>query len=138
MALTAMSIRSMDGSDSVKHLLGGVVSMQYKKLWIAFGLVMLVSFAVLGGVGYKASTMGRRSRRRSLPPTGECCSPARPFATARTSGSPLAARKSERSGDTVLTSLPTGAPIIFTANRKSCSNRWARQQGFADLSRDAG
>src|SRR6516162_3191613 len=28
--------------------------MQYKKLWIAFGLIMLVSFAVLGGVGYKA------------------------------------------------------------------------------------
>ena len=28
--------------------------MQYRKLWIAMGLVMLVSFAVLGGVGYKA------------------------------------------------------------------------------------
>src|SRR3974377_462301 len=28
--------------------------MQYKKLWIAFGLIMLVSFSVLGGVGYKA------------------------------------------------------------------------------------
>jgi nitric oxide reductase subunit B len=28
--------------------------MQYKKLWIAFGLVMLVSFLVLGAVGYKA------------------------------------------------------------------------------------
>jgi nitric oxide reductase subunit B len=28
--------------------------MQYKKLWIAFGLIVLVSFSVLGGVGYKA------------------------------------------------------------------------------------
>ena len=28
--------------------------MQYKKLWIALGVVMLISFAVLGGVGYKA------------------------------------------------------------------------------------
>src|ERR1700751_2739961 len=28
--------------------------MQYKKLWIAFALIMLVSFAVPGGVGYKA------------------------------------------------------------------------------------
>src|SRR6476661_8854823 len=28
--------------------------MQYKKLWIAFGLVVLISFSVLGGVGYKA------------------------------------------------------------------------------------
>src|SRR5215831_7326502 len=32
--------------------------MQYKKLWIAFGLIMLVSFAVLGGVGYKAINNG--------------------------------------------------------------------------------
>jgi nitric oxide reductase subunit B len=28
--------------------------MQYKKLWIAMGLVMLISFTVLGSVGYKA------------------------------------------------------------------------------------
>lgn len=28
--------------------------MQYKKLWIAFAVVMVVSFAILGGVGYKA------------------------------------------------------------------------------------
>ncbi|MFZ0705584.1 MAG: nitric-oxide reductase large subunit [Candidatus Korobacteraceae bacterium] len=28
--------------------------MQYRKLWIALGVVMLISFAVLGGVGYKA------------------------------------------------------------------------------------
>ena len=28
--------------------------MPYKKLWIALGIVMLVSFAVLGSVGYKA------------------------------------------------------------------------------------
>ena len=28
--------------------------MQYKNLWIALGLIMFVSFSVLGGVGYKA------------------------------------------------------------------------------------
>jgi nitric oxide reductase subunit B len=28
--------------------------MQYRKLWIALGFVMLISFAVLGSVGYKA------------------------------------------------------------------------------------
>src|SRR5215471_3758629 len=28
--------------------------MQYKKLWVAFGLVILIGFAVLGSVGYKA------------------------------------------------------------------------------------
>ena len=32
--------------------------MQYKKLWIALGVVMLISFAVLGGVGYKAINNG--------------------------------------------------------------------------------
>ena len=32
--------------------------MPYKKLWIAFGVIMLVSFAVLGGVGYKAINNG--------------------------------------------------------------------------------
>jgi nitric oxide reductase subunit B len=32
--------------------------MQYRKLWIAFGLVMLIGFAVLGGVGYKAINNG--------------------------------------------------------------------------------
>jgi nitric oxide reductase subunit B len=32
--------------------------MPYKKLWIALGLVMVVSFAILGGVGYKAINNG--------------------------------------------------------------------------------
>ncbi len=32
--------------------------MQYKKLWIAMGLVMLISFTVLGSVGYKAISNG--------------------------------------------------------------------------------
>ena len=47
--------------------------MQYRKLWIAFGLVMLVSFSVLGGVGYKAinngppiTGEGRHSRRTAV------------------------------------------------------------------------
>ena len=32
--------------------------MPYRKLWISFGLIMVVSFAVLGGVGYKAINNG--------------------------------------------------------------------------------
>ncbi|HWS98297.1 MAG TPA: nitric-oxide reductase large subunit, partial [Candidatus Methylomirabilis sp.] len=32
--------------------------MQYRKLWIAMGLVMLVSFTILGTVGYKAINNG--------------------------------------------------------------------------------
>jgi nitric oxide reductase subunit B len=34
--------------------LGGISYTQYKKLWIALAAVMTISFAVLGGVGYKA------------------------------------------------------------------------------------
>ena len=32
--------------------------MSYRKLWIALGVVMVASFAVLGGVGYKAINSG--------------------------------------------------------------------------------
>ncbi len=32
--------------------------MAYKKLWITLGVIMLTSFAVLGGVGYKAVSAG--------------------------------------------------------------------------------
>ena len=32
--------------------------MQYRKLWIAFGLVNLISFTVLASVGYKAISNG--------------------------------------------------------------------------------
>jgi len=32
--------------------------MQYKKLWIALGLVMAISFTVLGTVGYHAISNG--------------------------------------------------------------------------------
>jgi len=32
--------------------------MHYKKLWIAFGLIIVVSFSVLVGVGYKAINNG--------------------------------------------------------------------------------
>jgi hypothetical protein len=38
--------------------------MAYKKLWITLGVVMLASFAVLGGVGYKDVNMDHRSHRR--------------------------------------------------------------------------
>jgi len=68
--------------------------MQYKKLWIAMGLVMLISFAVLGSVGYKAIN--------NAPPIPS---------------NPPADRKLAPSGDTAPTSLPTGVLTIFTASR---------------------
>src|SRR3982751_3471671 len=42
---------------NIQAFLGKEV-MPYKKLWIAFGLIILVSFSVLGGVGYKAINNG--------------------------------------------------------------------------------
>ena len=91
--------------------------MPYKKLWIASGVVMLVSFAVLGGVGYKGISNGPPTRAKWSLPTVEYCSRAKRFATGKMSGSQPAVRKSGRSGATALMSLPTGARIIFTANR---------------------
>ena len=33
--------------------------MEYKKLWIALAVVLIASFSVLGGVGYKGIKAGR-------------------------------------------------------------------------------
>ena len=92
--------------------------MQYKKLWIAFGLVMLVSFAVLGGVGYKAINNG--------PPI--------PAKVVTADGQVLFTGETIRDGQNVWQSTggqeigtiwghmsrPTGAPIISIANQRLC------------------
>ena len=52
--------------------------MAYKKLWIALGLVLIVSFAVLGGVGSRSSRARRPFRRRFWWLEG------RPYSTAAT------------------------------------------------------
>ena len=38
--------------------------MGYRKLWIALGVVMVASFAVLGGVGFTPLIMHHRSPRK--------------------------------------------------------------------------
>ena len=91
--------------------------MQYKKLWIALGVVMLVSFAVLGVVGYKAINNGPPIPGKVVTADGRCCLPARPSATGKMSGSPPVARRSAPSGVTALTLLPTGAPTTCIGNR---------------------
>ncbi len=106
--------------------------MPYKKLWIAFGLIMLVSFSVLGGVGYKAINNG--------PPI--------PQKVLTTDGRLLFTGETIRNGQNVWQS--TGGQEIGTIwghgayvapdwsadylHRQSeiVLNRWARQQGFAD------
>ncbi len=106
--------------------------MPYKKLWIAFGLIMLISFAVLGGVGYQAINNG--------PPI--------PAKVVTTDGALLFTGEAIRDGQNVWQS--TGGQEIGTIwghgayvapdwsadylHRQSeiVLNRWASQQGFSD------
>jgi len=105
--------------------------MQYKKLWIAMGLVMLISFTVLGTVGYKAINSG--------PPI--------PGKVISTDGRVLFTGETIRNGQNVWQS--TGGQEVGTIwghgayvapdwsadylHRQSVIvlNRWARQRGFA-------
>jgi len=106
--------------------------MQYKRLWIAFGLIMFVSFSVLGGVGYKAIN--------NAPPI--------PAKVITTDGRLLFTGDTIRDGQNVRQS--TGGQEIGTIwghgayvapdwsadylHRQSeiVLNRWAREQGFSD------
>jgi len=51
--------------------------MQYRKLWIAFGLVNLISFTVLASVGYKAISNGPPIPSRVVTADRGCSSPAK-------------------------------------------------------------
>ncbi|MFL6444340.1 MAG: nitric-oxide reductase large subunit [Candidatus Sulfotelmatobacter sp.] len=106
--------------------------MPYQKLWISFGLIMVVSFAVLGGVGYKAINNG--------PPI--------PVKVITTDGRLLFTGETIRDGQNVWQS--TGGQEIGTIwghgayvapdwsadylHRQSeiVLNRWASGQGFSD------
>ena len=112
--------------------------MQYKKLWIAMGVVMF-DFICRAG---RRRLQGDQQRTahpvaKSSPPTAACSSPAKPSATARTSGSPPADRRSALSGATAPMSRPTGAPTISTASRSSFSTAGRKQQGAATYARPA-
>jgi len=108
--------------------------MQYRKLWIALGIVMLVSFAVLGAVGYKAIN--------SAPPI--------PSKVVTVDGRVLFTGETIRDGQNVWQS--TGGQEIGTIwghgayvapdwsadylHRQSeiVLNRWAQRRGFASFS----
>ena len=112
--------------------------MQYKKLWIALGLVMAISFTVLGVVGYKGISNG--------PPT--------PSKVVTADGRMLFTGETIRNGQNVWQS--TGGQEIGTIwghgayvapdwsadylHRQSVIvlDRWARQQGFANYAGYAG
>ena len=107
--------------------------MQYKKLWIALGLVMVISFTVLGVSATKGSATGRPRRAKSSP----------------TDGRVLFTGETIRNGQNVWQS--TGGQEIGTIwghgayvapdwsadylHRQSMIvlDRWARQQGFASF-----
>ena len=106
--------------------------MQYRKLWIAFAVVMVVSFSVLGAVGYRAIN--------NAPPI--------PARVVGPDGAVLFTGETIRDGQNVWQS--TGGQEIGTVwghgayvapdwsadylHRQSeiVLNRWAKQQGFAD------
>src|SRR3954470_18503522 len=108
--------------------------MPYKRLWIALGVVMFVSFAILGGVGYRAI--------HSAPPI--------PAQVVTASGQVLFTGETIRDGQNVWQS--TGGQEIGTIwghgayvapdwsadylHRQSeiVLNSWARQQGFSEYS----
>src|SRR4051812_11121473 len=108
--------------------------MPYKRLWIALGVVMFVSFAILGGVGYRAI--------HSAPPI--------PAKVVTASGQVLFTGETIRDGQNVWQS--TGGQEIGTIwghgayvapdwsadylHRQSeiVLNSWARQQGFSEYS----
>ena len=96
--------------------------MSYRKLWIALVLVLVISFAVLGGVGINVMNNAPPIPSQVVTTDGRtCCSTAPPSWTDRTPGSRSAARKSARSGDTAPTSPPTGRPTGCTASQYSSS-----------------
>jgi nitric oxide reductase large subunit len=91
--------------------------MSYKRYWVALAIVIIGSFAVLGGVGRKMI-----SEAPSIPDVyntdGQLL-----FTGSRMgkgSGSQLADRKSVPSGATALMSHPIGARIGCTGNRRFC------------------
>ena len=110
--------------------------MSYKKLWIALALVLIISFSRAGRGGHQGhATTPLPSLPRWSPPTARCYSPAPSSRTARTSGSPSAARKSAPSGAMAPTSLPTGAPTGCTASRVFILDRWAGRTGAPTMPR---
>src|SRR5579862_1949003 len=112
--------------------------MSYKKLWIALGVVMFVSFSVLGGVGYKAIHNG--------PPI--------PAKVVTSNGTLLFTGETIRNGQNVWQS--TGGQEIGTIwghgayvapdwsadylHRQSVIvlDRWARAEGFASYAAMSG
>ncbi|MGC2300079.1 MAG: hypothetical protein WA476_14830 [Acidobacteriaceae bacterium] len=89
--------------------------MSYKRYWVALAIVIIGSFAVLGGVGRKMI-----SEAPPLPDVyttdGQLLFTGSSITTGREFGNPSEVRRSARSGVTVPTLLRTGPPTGCTAN----------------------
>ena len=93
--------------------------MSYKRYWVALAIVIIGSFAVLGGVGRKMI-----SEAPPLPDVyttdGQLLFTGSSITTVKVSGSPSAARRSVQFGDMALMWLLTGARIGCIVNQRSC------------------
>ena len=92
-----------------------------KRLWIAFALVMVLSFLVLGWIGTRIYQEMPPLPDKVVTTDGTVIVDEGKFKLARTCGNRLAAWKWGRCGDTAAMSLPTGPPIGCTEKRRSFS-----------------
>ncbi len=99
----------------------GEFGMSYKRLWIAFGLVVAISFSVLGYFGWEIYPLAPPMPERVVTTDGTILFTGQDIRTARTSGSPWAGRRWAASGATAAMSRPTGRPTGCTARRPGSS-----------------
>ncbi len=93
--------------------------MSYKRYWVALAIVIIGSFAVLGGVGRKMI-----SQAPPIPDVytadGQLLFTGSSITDGQGSGSRSVVRRSAQCGATAPTSRPIGAQIGCTANQRFC------------------
>jgi len=94
--------------------------MSYKKLWIAFALIMVISFGVLGGVGYKAINNAPPIPGKVVTTDGTLLFTGETIRDGQNVWQSTGGQKSARSGGMEPMSLPTGAQIFFIDSQRSC------------------
>ena len=100
--------------------------MRFRTLWLSFGAVVVLSFAVLGWTGVRIYQEAPPIPERVVTTDGQVIIGAGEISPARTSGSRWAAWRSARSGATAATSRPTGRPTGCTARSSSSSTTGRR------------
>ena len=94
--------------------------MEYRKLWIALGAVLAISFLVLGGVGYRGIHNAPPIPQQVVTTDGRLLFDGTTIQDGQNVWHPSADRRSARSLDMARTSRPTGPPTTSTASAPSC------------------